>query len=132
MQPDNRQEIPVREDVNCPPSLPDVEAVAKRIYEAMRLAAHAHEPDRKTPEWVERGNSLMQDEARRVARFIASDDQTASTALVERLREAVHLLEEVKNAGLIYWEPNTDRGHVAKAMMISRIDDFALSVEGER
>ena len=45
---------------------PEVEAVAKRIYEAMRLAAHAHDPERTTPEWVERGNSLMQEEARRI------------------------------------------------------------------
>ncbi len=38
--------------------------------------------------------------------------------------EAAKLLEEVKNAGLIYWEPNTERGHIAKAMMIARIEKF--------
>lgn len=32
------------------------------------------------------------------------------------------LLREVKEKGLIYWEPNTTRGHERKAEMISRID----------
>ena len=38
---------------------------------------------------------------------------------VGRLREA---LEDARNNGLIYWEPRTERGHVSKAQMLSRID----------
>lgn len=36
-----------------------------------------------------------------------------------RLREA---LKDARNNGLIYWEPRTERGHVSKAQMLSRID----------
>lgn len=38
---------------------------------------------------------------------------------IARLRAA---LEEARHKGLIYWEPNTERGHVAKALMLARID----------
>lgn len=39
--------------------------------------------------------------------------------MTDKLRD---LLREVKEKGLIYWEPNTTRGHERKAEMISRID----------
>lgn len=45
-----------------------IEAIAKIIFEAMRLAAK--EAGLDAPAWVERGNSNMQDEARRAARSI--------------------------------------------------------------
>ncbi len=49
------------------PSAEQTEEAAKLIYESMRFAV----PDRKlTRDWVERGNSLMQDEARRTARAV--------------------------------------------------------------
>lgn len=32
-------------------------------------------------------------------------------------------LVEVRGNGLIYWEPNSGRGHVQKALMLKRIDD---------
>lgn len=32
------------------------------------------------------------------------------------------LLREARDSGLIYWEPNTARGHVAKADLLARID----------
>ena len=37
---------------------------------------------------------------------------------IERLR---NLLVDVRDNGLIYWEPNTRRGHMAKAVMWGRI-----------
>lgn len=42
----------------------------------------------------------------------------------ESLKQACLMLEEVKNAGLVYWEPTTLRGHAAKAMMVARISSF--------
>lgn len=36
--------------------------------------------------------------------------------------EALALLVEIRNGGLIYWEPRTSRGAVAKAAMTGRID----------
>lgn len=47
---------------------------------------------------------------------------------VGRLREA---LEDARNNGLIYWEPRTERGHVSKAQMLSRID-AALAEQEEK
>lgn len=38
-------------------------------------------------------------------------------------------LIDARDNGLIYWEPNTSRGHVSKAEMIQRID-AALSANG--
>jgi len=38
---------------------------------------------------------------------------------IERLEAA---LRDARHNGLIYWEPNTTRGHVAKAEMLARID----------
>lgn len=37
---------------------------------------------------------------------------------IERLRK---LLIDVRDNGLVYWEPNTRRGHTAKAVMWGRI-----------
>ena len=37
----------------------------------------------------------------------------------DRLRE---MLIEVRDRGLVYWEPNTSRGHVSKAQMLADID----------
>jgi trimethylamine:corrinoid methyltransferase-like protein len=45
----------------------EIEEVAKLIHASMRFAV----PDNHyTRDWVERGNSLMQDEARRTARAV--------------------------------------------------------------
>jgi hypothetical protein len=50
-----------------PPTDEEIEEAAKLIYASMRFA----HPDRSyTRDWVERGNSLMQDEARRTARTV--------------------------------------------------------------
>lgn len=48
---------------------------------------------------------------------------------VGRLREA---LEDARNNGLIYWEPRTERGHVSKAQMLSRIDAALAEKEKRR
>lgn len=44
----------------------------------------------------------------------------SADATVEALRA---LLTEVRDEGLIYWEPNTSRGAFNKSMMIAKIDD---------
>jgi hypothetical protein len=50
-----------------PPTDEEIEEAAKLIHASMRFAA----PDNHyTRDWVERGNSLMQDEARRTARAV--------------------------------------------------------------
>jgi hypothetical protein len=40
---------------------------------------------------------------------------------VMHIVDLTEMLREVRDEGLIYWEPNTERGHVAKADMIARI-----------
>lgn len=43
--------------------------------------------------------------------------------------EALHrLLQEVSSKGLIYWEPQTDRGWIAKMQMIAKIERIIASV----
>jgi hypothetical protein len=50
-----------------PPTDEEIEEAAKLIHASMRFAV----PDNHyTRDWVERGNSLMQDEARRTARVV--------------------------------------------------------------
>jgi hypothetical protein len=50
-----------------PPTDDEIEEAAKLIHASMRFAV----PDNHyTRDWVERGNSLMQDEARRTARAV--------------------------------------------------------------
>lgn len=40
----------------------------------------------------------------------------------ERERELQEALIDAQDRGLIYWEPNTERGHVEKSLMLARID----------
>jgi len=48
----------------------------------------------------------------------------------ERERDALRvMLVEVKDRGLIYWEPKTTRGHSSKADMFRRIDAALASVQ---
>lgn len=58
----------------------------------------------------------------------AADELDRLNAEIARLREA---LKDARNNGLIYWEPRTERGHVSKAQMLSRID-AALAEQGEK
>ncbi len=56
-------------------------------------------------------------------------ERTIAT-LRTQLAEHKALLREARDKGLIYWEPNTERGYIAKAQMIARID-AALGQEDE-
>ncbi|WP_291163354.1 hypothetical protein [Gemmatimonas sp. UBA7669] len=72
----------------------DIEAVARCVYEAMRVAAS---PYVETPRWTEGGNSTRQDEARRAAARIvalmggnaALADARATIARLEGERDAL-------------------------------------------
>jgi hypothetical protein len=79
------------------PSVEQIEAAAKLIYASMRFAVA--EEGRGVCDWVERGNSLMQDEARRTARAIlAGRDCPATPPSPEAPGEALAarpLLEKV-------------------------------------
>jgi hypothetical protein len=50
-----------------PPTDDEIEEAAKLIHASMRFAVFG---EHCTSDWVERGNSLMQDEARRTARAL--------------------------------------------------------------
>jgi len=45
-----------------------IEVTAKQVYQSMRIAR-----TNPSPEWVEGGNSIMQDEARRSAKAILAE-----------------------------------------------------------
>lgn len=68
-----------------------IEYAAKIVFEAMRLAAK--EAGFDAPAWVERGNSNMQEEARRTAFRILSEltspTEDSRDALIERLTRAL-------------------------------------------
>lgn len=40
----------------------------------------------------------------------------------EHLGDLTEALRDARDNGLIYWEPNTERGAVAKANMLAKID----------
>lgn len=70
-----------------------------------------------------------------VEQRIASHRQTAMerqrrTEAKAECMEAV--LRDAKDNGLIYWEPNTERGSVQKALMLARIDAALAAKEAER
>jgi hypothetical protein len=48
------------------------------------------------------------------------------TDIIERMKT---ILREVQREGLIYWEPNTERGHASKAWMLARIDRLLAEAE---
>ena len=61
-------EIDRRMSPPAEPGAADVEAVAELVYESMREAANYGRE--KPPKWVEGGNAIAQDEARKTARKI--------------------------------------------------------------
>ena len=61
----------------------DKDADAKAIYAAMLKAARNADPDGKYPEWVEGGNSDMQEEARRVASRLTAERDALRAALTD-------------------------------------------------
>lgn len=54
----------------------------------------------------------------------ADEEITAREAAEARLAETTALLREARDRGLIYWEPTTTRGAVAKSDMLARIDEM--------
>lgn len=44
-------------------------------------------------------------------------------------REAIEFLREVRDKGLIYWEPQTSQGYISKQMMFKRIENFLALAE---
>jgi hypothetical protein len=88
---------------------------APKVTEDMveRLLAY-----RPTNEWGDKVHHVLCDEA--AAHITTLQEDNA------RLREA--LLDANEN-GLIYWEPNTDRGRTKKAEMIERIQSLTAAQE---
>ena len=72
-------------------------------------------------------------EARELLTTMGKDFETtriAYAAAEARIATLTALLMEARGRGLIYWEPNTFRGHERKADMLARID-AALQTEGK-
>jgi hypothetical protein len=49
-------------------------------------------------------------------------DASKSHDCSQRVVDLTEMLIEVRDEGLIYWEPNTERGRIAKARMLDRIN----------
>jgi hypothetical protein len=56
-----------------------------------------------------------------VAYRVATPAPTAASR-DDLFAELVTMLTEVRDAGLIYWEPQTERGYQSKCAMIARVD----------
>lgn len=52
------------------------------------------------------------------------------TRTEELAPDLLKLLKEAREKGLIYWKPNTSRGHERKADMFARIDQLIAKAEG--
>jgi len=52
-------------------------------------------------------------------------------AIISQLDEMHEMLEEVRDHGLVYWEPNTQRGHIRKTEMLGRINTLLSRISGE-
>lgn len=63
----------------------DKDSDAKVIYAAMLKAARDANPSGKYPEWVEQGNSDMQEEARRAAGRLTAERDALRKALADLL-----------------------------------------------
>lgn len=75
-----RSLTPTIQPVPVTPTNEEIEEAAKLIYASMRFAVPGNH---YTRDWVERGNSLMQDEARRTARIILTGAPMPVTTLGE-------------------------------------------------
>jgi hypothetical protein len=71
--------------------------------------------------------------AEAMAKLIAAAPQLAAEVvrLEARVKELETLLAEANAKGLIYWEPQTTRGHINKAELVSRIEQALAKKEGE-
>lgn len=76
----------------------------------------------RSPEWVELNDdkSFL---AWIVFQFHITFCRILFPRVFRRIVELENLLKEVKDNGLIYWEPNTNRGHVQRSLMIKEIED---------
>lgn len=89
----------------------DIEAVARCVYEAMRVAAS---PFVETPRWTEGGNSTRQDEARRAAARIVA--LVGDNAALSDARATIARLEGELNA----WRTaGSDEPDVIRALRLS-------------
>ena len=86
------------------------------LYSAAQIATLERERDEaliaraKWKEQAEKYNTAIEE---------LEAEVEAAESSASQLREA---LTDARENGLIYWEPNTERGHVQKALMLSRID----------
>lgn len=78
-----------------------IEAAAKLIYASMRSAAT---DSHGACDWVERGNSLMQDEARRTARAVLAGWGTSDQAIARVFRDAAPAPGEVVQANATWYD----------------------------
>jgi hypothetical protein len=83
------------------PSEDRTEETAKLIYTSMRFAVA--EEGRGSCDWVERGNSLMQDEARRTARAILAGPDCLATPPAPELLEANFRAWHKEARGSLYY-----------------------------
>lgn len=65
-----------------------------------------------------RGADNLRDMLAGIDRFMAAAVHDAEKAI----QRTTELLRDARDKGLIYWEPNTDRGAERKADMVARID----------
>ena len=52
----------------------------------------------------------------------SKDEVKANASLMASAPDLFEALRDARDNGLIYWEPNTERGHATKARMLARID----------
>lgn len=74
-----------------------------------------------------RGDERRDDMIRRIDQICTpgADEAVEEVTDAETLTEAAsEMLREVRDTGLIYWEPNTDRGRVAQQAMVNEITDL--------
>jgi hypothetical protein len=87
------------------PTDEEIEEVAKLIHASMRFAV----PDNHyTRDWVERGNSLMQDEARRTARAVLARYGTPAIEPVPVSEQPDPRPENCDKRGRCWWFTPTD------------------------
>ncbi len=87
------------------------------------------------------GNAVARGDYESVARMLsgrlrqmdkrAKAANTRADTLASALAEAVTLLTDVRHNGLIYWEPQSQKGAEQKALMSARLDAFLAKHKGE-
>jgi hypothetical protein len=80
------------------------------------------------PCWEECDGHPEQQPTKYVRADLAARAQPPAGKGVTKLRA---MLIDVRDNGLIYWEPNTDHGHVTQALMLKRIEDVLAAHPAE-